>query len=168
MRVLHFAPEVGLGAWIQSLSPVSYVACDLNPVAEHIVRVDAENIPYQDQSFDLVIANHVLEHVGDDKRALSEIRRVLAPDGFAILQTPYSSVARETWSDEGIKTPVARLYAFGQEDHVRLYGCDIFYRFESAGFVSQVKTHSELLSVLDAREYGVGIDEPFFLFQRAG
>lgn len=166
MRVLHFAPEGGLGAWVRSLSPVSYVACDLNPVAEHIVRVDAEDIPYQDQSFDLVIANHVLEHVRDDRKALFEIKRVLAPGGFAILQTPYSSVAWETWSDEGIISPEARLHAFGQEDHVRLYGRNIFARFESIGFVSCVMTHSELLADLDAREYGVGTDEPFFLFQR--
>ena len=168
MRVLHFAPEVGLGLWVRSLLPASYVACDLNPVAAHIIRVDAEDIPYQDQSFDLVIANHVLEHVGDDRKALSEIRRVLAPGGFAILQTPYSSVAQETWSDKGIMTPVARLHAFGQEDHVRLYGRDIFSRFESTGFASHVKTHSELLFGLDARVHGVGINEPFFLFQRVG
>jgi SAM-dependent methyltransferase len=123
-------------------------------------------MPFADASFDLVIANHVLEHVDDDRRALAEIVRVLAPEGRAILQTPYSPVLARTWEDANIRDECARLQAFGQEDHVRLYGSDIFARFESAGLVSRVRTHTELLAQHDAYYNGVNAREPFFLFQR--
>ena len=112
------------------------------------------------------IANHVLEHVSDVPRALSEIRRVLKLGGVAILQTPYSGKLHHTWEDKGIDTPVARLQAYGQEDHVRLFGRDIFEQITAAGFESRVHRHSELLADVDSFTMGVNGDEPFFLFRK--
>lgn len=123
-------------------------------------------MPFDDQSFDLVIANHVLEHVADDKKALAEMFRVLRVGGHAILQTPYSPRLAHTWQDEGIDTDDARLVAFGQEDHVRLYGKDIFERFASARFEPLIGYHDELLSNVDPAYSGVNALEPFFLFRR--
>jgi hypothetical protein len=108
----------------------------------------------------------VLEHVGNDRTALTEIHQVLKPGAYAILQTPYSAKLHHTWSDPGIDTDIARLQAYGQEDHVRLFGRDIFERFTATGLKSCVSTHSQLLQEYDAQRYWVNAQEPFFLFQR--
>ena len=168
MRVLHFAPERRLWPRIAAAMPPEYVRCDLFPTAPDVARVDIESMPFADAAFDLVIANHVLEHVGDDGKAVREVARVLAPGGFAILQTPYSSSLHRTWQDDGIGTPQARLQAYGQEDHVRLFGRDIFDRIIAAGFESHVRQHAELLGDVDPLGNGVNRDEPFFLFRKSG
>jgi SAM-dependent methyltransferase len=166
LRILHFAPEAKLTGHIAGQAPQEHVKCDLFPTTADVQRVDLLAMPFANASFDLVIANHVLEHVDDDRRALAEIVRVLAPEGRAILQTPYSPMLTRTWEDANIRDESARLQAFGQEDHVRLYGSDIFARFESAGLASRVRTHAELLAQHDAYYNGVNAREPFFLFQR--
>ncbi|MDR7097745.1 SAM-dependent methyltransferase [Lysobacter niabensis] len=166
MRILHFAPERHLSRRIAASAPIGYIRCDLYPASEEIERVDIEAMPFDDGAFDLVIANHVLEHVEDDSRALAEIYRVLKPGGAAILQTPYSSILHRTWSDPGIIADEARRQAYGQEDHVRLFGRDIFERFSSSGLGACIATHDELLAGRDARMLGVNPSEPFFLFRR--
>ncbi len=165
--VLHFAPERHLRTVIEAANPATYVKADLFPTSVDVRRVDMLAMPFDDQSFDFLIANHVLEHVTDDRRALAEIRRVLRIGGYAILQTPYSPRLTRTWQDDGIDTDDARLVAFGQEDHVRLYGRDIFERFASAGLRSLVTRHEELLPDVDAARFGINVLEPFFLFRRS-
>jgi len=166
MDVLHFAPERRLSMLIAAEHPVRYVKGDLYPTASDVERIDILDIPYLDGSFDLVIANHILEHVADDMKALKEVYRILKPAGHAIIQTPYSPKLHSTWSDKGIDNDQARLLAYGQKDHVRLFGRDIFERFASAGFTSLVQKHEQVLGKYDARRYGVNGSEPFFLFQR--
>lgn len=165
-RVLHFAPEKRASARIASARPARYVKCDLFPTSPEIMKVDLLDMPFEHSSFDLVIANHVMEHVSDDQKALMEVARVLKPGGLAILQTPYSSKLHRSWSDPGIDTDQARLQAYGQEDHVRLYGRDIFERFTSFGLTSRVKQHHELLPHIDGRRHGLNSEEPFFLFEK--
>lgn len=165
-HVLHFAPEKRLSPKIQASSAERYIKCDLFPQSEDIMQVDMLNIPFDEASFDLLIANHVLEHVSDDARALQEISRVLKPGGFAILQTPYCAKLHATWEDSGIDTEQSRLEAYGQEDHVRLYGGNIFQRFSSFGLSNCVKSHTELLPDVDAENFGINEEEPFFLFQK--
>jgi SAM-dependent methyltransferase len=166
MRVLHMAPEVNLARLITAQGPVRYVQGDLFPSASNQQRIDLQQIPYPDRSFDLVVANHVLEHVEDDTAALTEIARVLAPGGHAILQTPYSPVLTSTFADPGIRCPATRLQAYGQEDHVRLYGSDIFTRFAAAGLVNRCLTHECVLPDADAYRHGVNPAEPLFLFEK--
>lgn len=166
MDVLHFAPETHLSRLIERASPRSYRKGDLYPIAPDVERIDLLAIPCAAERFDLVIANHVLEHVADDLAAVREIRRVLRPGGHAILQTPYSAKLHHTWSDPGIDTDGARLQAYGQEDHVRLFGRDIFDRFASAGLLACGGTHEALLADCDSLRYGVNPREPLFLFQR--
>lgn len=166
MRILHFAPERQLAKYIAGLNPSQYVKADLFPTGAGIERVDIEDMPFPDGSFDLLIANHVLEHVDDDAKATGEIHRVLAPGGIAILQTPYSQMLKRTWSDPGIVGDAARLHAYGQEDHVRLFGRDIFERFAASGLRPLIATHAGLLPDRDAAILGVNAQEPFFLFHR--
>lgn len=167
LRILHFAPEKRLGRLLAARSPAAYVRCDLYPACADIRKVDIQAMPFADGSFDLVMANHVLEHVDDDMEAISEISRVLAKGGRAILQTPYSPILHGTWSDRGIASDSARLQAYGQEDHVRLFGRDIFDRIAGSGLVSEMGTHETMLAGVDHREYGVNHEEPFFLFRKA-
>jgi SAM-dependent methyltransferase len=164
--VLHFAPEKRLSRFITAALPSRYVRADLFPSSPDVEHVDMLDMQFEEESFDCVIANHVLEHVSDVARALSEIRRVLKPGGLAILQTPYSDKLHHTWEDEGIDTPSARLQAHGQEDHLRLFGRDIFEQITAAGFENRVQRHAELLAEVDPAASGVNRDEPFFLFRK--
>jgi SAM-dependent methyltransferase len=164
--ILHFAPERRLSEIIEAQVPQRYVKGDLHPVSESTETIDMLAIHYPAASFDFVIANHVLEHVEDDLRALSEVRRVLRAGGYAILQTPFSAKLTRTFSDPGIDSNFARYQAYGQEDHVRLYGGDIFDRITSAGFKSRVTVHEDGLADIDPLTFGVNVKEPFFLFER--
>lgn len=164
--VLHFAPEKHLSKFISEMAPSRYVCGDLYPQQPEVVRVDMLAMEFEPDSFDFLVANHVLEHVADDTQALTEIHRVLKVGGYAILQTPYSRKLHQTWQDQGIADERSRLQAYGQADHVRLYGRDIFNRFEQQGLTSRVQSHLELLSAVDCVRFGVNAAEPFFLFQR--
>ncbi len=165
--VLHFAPEKRLSQRIAEQKPRQHVRCDLYPTSTDIMRVDMQSMPFEAGTFDLLLANHVLEHVDALDLALAEIHRVLKPGGYAVLQTPYSRRLHNTWEDVGINTPQARLQAFGQEDHVRLFGRDVFDRFAKVGLESCVQTHQILLANRDADDFGVNPLEPFFLFRKA-
>jgi len=165
--IVHFAPERRLSRRIAETDPARYVRCDLYPASPDIERIDLLSMGLESGSVDLLIANHVLEHVADDGRALAEIRRVLRVGGYAILQTPYARKLHNTWEDPGIADAAARFQAYGQADHVRLYGRDIFDRFTAAGFESCVRQHADLLPDIDAHKFGVNRAEPFFLFRRA-
>lgn len=164
--VLHFAPEQILSSRILQSGPARYVKADLFPVSPDITREDITQLSFSDDAFDVVIANHILEHVYDDNAARKEIFRVLKPGGLAILQTPYSNKLRQTFSDPGIDDDESRLQAYGQEDHVRLYGRDFFERLEQAGFKSAVCTHKQVLSKFEPAIYGVNPAEPFLCFQK--
>lgn len=165
-KILHFAPEKHLSQIISSCNPKQYIKGDLFPKQPDVECLNMLNLPFQEGIFDLVIANHVLEHVSDDLIALNEIHRIIKPGGYAVLQTPYSPLLHRTFSDKGIKTLKARLIAFGQNDHVRIYGRDIFTRFSSCGFHADIKQHKDIFSQLDAKILGVNENEPFFLFKR--
>jgi SAM-dependent methyltransferase len=164
--VLHFAPEDHLTPLIDKVGPSQHVLADLCPSAPGVEKIDILQIPYADCAFDFVIANHVLEHVYDDTRGLEELYRVLRPGGFAILQTPFSNLLENTLCDDGVRTPRDRLHIYGQEDHVRLYGKDIFTRFAAAGFISRVASHDQILRDISPGRYGVNRAEPLFLFER--
>ena len=133
-RVLHVAPEPQLGRMLQSLPQVQYVSADLYE-EDVMVKMDITDIQYPDASFDVIICNHVLEHVLDDTRAMRELYRVLKPGGWAILQTPYSENIAVSIEDPTLTSPAERARVFGQEDHVRIYAReDYLSRLQDAGF----------------------------------
>jgi SAM-dependent methyltransferase len=167
-RILHFAPEAPLMAWIATMRPALHVLADLYPARPEIQRIDLEAIPFGDGAFDAVIANHVLEHVGDLDRATSEIARVLAPGGIAILQTPWCRVLAATLDDPCVRSPEARLHLYGQEDHVRLFGRDVYTRIGRGGLDARPMSHAAVLSDIDPDLYGVNPEEDLMLFARAG
>ena len=164
-KVLHFAPESKFSKHIQMAEPKLYIQADLYPISKDVLCVDLMSTTFEDATFNLVIANHVLEHVSNVSTALNEIHRILTVNGFALLQVPYSTVLTKTFEDEGIVTPEARLQAYGQEDHVRLFGRDIIHFIESFGFEAKVRRHQDNLIDCDASLHGVNMHEPLFLFK---
>lgn len=165
IRILHFAPEQHIISWLSQFKPELHILADLYASDPRYERIDIENIPYGDQSFDLVIANHVLEHVNFPHKALFEINRVLRDDGIAILQTPFSDLLEKTFEDPGIKTAEQRLFFYGQEDHVRMFGRDVFSLMREH-LVDKSYQHDDLFGSEVADVYGVNSREPFFLFSR--
>lgn len=131
--ILHLAPEASLTTFIRSKGVQSYKTGDLfRPDVDYRVDVCAIDLP--DQSFDVVLSLHVLEHVADDRKAMSELRRILRPSGTAIIMVPMEEGLDETYENPSIVSKADRLIHFGQEDHVRYYGRDIRDRLREAGF----------------------------------
>lgn len=132
--MLHVAPELCFMDRFEELDNLDYITADIeSPLAK--VKMDIHEIPFEENSIDIIFCNHVLEHVDDDIKALSEMRRVLKPGGWAILQVPFFYPLPETtYEDKSIIDPKEREKAFGQDDHVRMYGEDYAARLASVGF----------------------------------
>lgn len=129
--MLHFSPEAVFEQQFRRIPGLDYLTADLSD-PRVMVQMDIAAIPYPDQHFDIIYCSHVLEHVPDDRQAIRELRRVLKPSGWAVLQVPVT--AERTIEDPTITDPQERLRLFGQEDHVRRYGIDYPERLEAAGF----------------------------------
>lgn len=132
-KVLHFAPEQAFYKRFKKNKYWNYTTTDLNsPIAD--VKADICNLPFSNDKFDLIICNHVLEHIPDDTKAMSELFRILKPGGYAVLQVPYEKERLETFEDDSITDPEERRKIFGQYDHVRVYGMDYFDKLAAVGF----------------------------------
>jgi SAM-dependent methyltransferase len=129
--VLHFAPDAMLRAMIEPQTS-RYIGADIAE-APGCVQLDIQDINLPDDSADLIICSHVLEHV-DDARALRELRRVLQPGGVALLMVPQVYSWQTTYEDQNVNTARERRLHFGQDDHVRFYGADFIERVARAGF----------------------------------
>jgi SAM-dependent methyltransferase len=165
--VLHMAPECRLRGYIESHALNSYVRGDLAPSGEGVQQIDLQQIPCPDETFDMLICNHILEHVANADIALREMHRVLKRGGRAICQTPYALRLTRTFEDPLLQSTDDKLFFYGQEDHVRLFGSDIEQHFIAAGFVGRLVPHSEILPDVDPEQLGVNEREPFFDFVRA-
>ena len=136
IKVLHVAPEQAFYKKFKNILSWDYITTDLHsPLAD--VKADLTNLPFEDNHFDLILCNHVLEHITDDHKAMSEIFRVLKKGGKAILQVPMDQNRPHTFEDFSITDPKERTKNFGQYDHVRIYGVDFFDRLEKVGFKTE-------------------------------
>lgn len=159
--VLHFAPSSGVDEWLRSLPNVRYLTADLDPdVAD--MPADITQLPFGNESFDLIVCLHVLEHVPDDRAAMRELIRVLRPGRIAVVQVPPSELP-ETFEDSSATTPRDRARAFGQHDHVRICGADYGRRLEEAGFLVEDLDYVEHVDPRRRARYGLRIGEPFYL-----
>ena len=133
IRVLHVAPEQVFYKKFKSFSHWNYTTTDLHsPLAD--VKADICALPFEDNSYDLILCNHVLEHIPNDLKAMKELYRVLKPRGTAILQVPLEEGRENTFEDDSIIDQQERTRIFGQYDHVRVYGQDYYNRLQKAGF----------------------------------
>ena len=132
-KVLHFAPEQAFYKRFRKQNNLDYTTTDLNsPLAD--VKADICNLPFKDNEFDIILCNHVLEHIPDDTKAMQELYRVLKKGGMAILQIPQDLNREKTFEDNSITDRKERAKIFGQYDHVRIYGKDYFDKLRSVGF----------------------------------
>ncbi|MDO6801247.1 methyltransferase domain-containing protein [Wenyingzhuangia sp. 1_MG-2023] len=138
-KVLHVAPEQCFYKSFRKQTNLDYTTTDLfSPLAD--VKADICDLPFDNNTYDVVFCNHVLEHIADDAKAMSELFRVLKPGGWGIFQVPQDTKRKNTYEDFSIILPEERQLHFGQYDHVRIYGLDYFTRLEKAGFtVKQFK-----------------------------
>jgi SAM-dependent methyltransferase len=173
MSLLHFAPEYSYQRRLSRIDGLRYVTADLDsPLAMH--SFDIVDIPFEAESFDAVICSHVLEHVEDDRRALSEIRRVLRPGGWALLMTPLDSRRATTLEDPTATTPEERHRIFGQSDHVRLYGRDFAERVAGVGYAVRTDHYVDQLDPELVERHGLkreqdeafGDEDIFFCVKR--
>ena len=151
-KVLHMAPEQCFLQIFKEMDNLDYTTADLHsPIVD--VKANILDLPFEDNVFDFVFCNHVLEHIEDDTRAMSELYRVMRPGGMGIFQVPQEPEREKTYEDSSITDPRERARIFGQYDHVRIYGKDYFSRLRKAGFRVDEVDYSKVISTEDFDRY---------------
>ena len=158
LKVLHIAPEQEFVRKFKKMKNLDYTSADLfSPIVD--VKADIVDLPFEDNSFDVIICNHVLEHIVDDRKAMSELYRVMKSGGWGIVQVPMKNSLEKTYEDFTITDPKERQKHFGQYDHVRWYGMDYFDRLKSVGFEADVNFYSQKFSEEDIERFGLNKNE---------
>jgi len=162
IRLLHFAPEKVFYDAFSTYQNIEYYPCDFTPETYahyakkvKIEKIDITDISFEENYFDIIICSHVLEHISDDTLAMSELYRVLKKGGWSILQVPIDYNRETTYEDFSITTAKGRKKAFGQDDHVRIYGRDYKDRLKKVGFVVNVDDFIKSFSQEDLVKYGL-------------
>jgi SAM-dependent methyltransferase len=152
LKALHFAPEQAFYKRFKKMDHLHYVTTDLNsPLAD--VKADICNLPFKDNEFDVILCNHVLEHIPDDTKAMQELYRVMKPKGWGIFQIPQDLNREKTFEDNTITDKKERAKIFGQYDHVRVYGRDYFNKLRSIGFKVEEVDYTNTLSAEKIEKY---------------
>lgn len=145
LKVLHFAPEQCFLKRFKSLKNLDYTTTDLlSPIAD--VKADICNLPFEDNTYDVIFCNHVLEHIPDDTKAIQELYRVMKVGGMGVFQIPQDLNKVLTFEDDSITDKKERAKIFGQYDHVRVYGRDYFDKLRSIGFRVEEVDYTATLS----------------------
>jgi SAM-dependent methyltransferase len=166
MKVLHIAPEQCFEERFKNLGNMEYITADLeSPLADY--KCDIQKLPFGENEFNIVICNHVLEHVENDKRAMMEILRVMKPGGRAILLVPLDFDREHTYEDASIITAKERKKHFGQYDHVRLYGLDFPERLKEIGFIIPDKNYLEEIPEEKRLRYGLPAQELMYGYRKS-
>jgi len=152
LKLLHFAPEQAFYKRFKELENLEYTTTDLNsPLAD--VKADICDLPFKDDTFDVILCNHVLEHIPNDTKAMQELFRVMKPGGWGIFQIPQDINRAKTFEDNTITDKKERARVFGQYDHVRIYGRDYFDKLRSVGFRIEEVDYTNTLSKEDVKKY---------------
>jgi SAM-dependent methyltransferase len=151
-KVLHFAPEQAFYTLFRNQKNLEYTTTDLfSPLAD--VKADICDLPFKDNTYDLIFCNHVLEHIPDDTKAMQELFRVLKPGGMGIFQIPQDLNRATTFADDTIVDQKERAKIFGQYDHVRIYGRDYFDKLRSVGFAVIEEDYTKKLTPELVKKY---------------
>lgn len=157
-KVLHFAPEQAFYKRFKQMTNLEYTTTDLNsPLAD--VKADICNLPFADNEFDIILCNHVLEHIPDDTKAMQELYRVMNVGGMGIFQIPQDLNRAYTFEDNSITNKAERTKIFGQYDHVRVYGRDYFDKLRAAGFKVDEVDYTKNISEKDIDQYRLAREE---------
>jgi SAM-dependent methyltransferase len=152
LKVLHFAPEQCFLKRFRKLNNLNYTTTDLvSPIAD--VKADICNLPFENNTYDVILCNHVLEHIPDDTKAMQELYRVMKPGGMGIFQIPQDLNRDVTFEDNSITDKKERAKIFGQYDHVRVYGRDYFDKLRSIGFKVEKVDYTASLTKTQIKTY---------------
>lgn len=166
LRVLHVAPEYCFIERFEKMKNLDYITADIeSPLAK--VKMDVHSIPFDANTFDVTICNHVMEHVDDYILAMSELHRVLKPGGWAMIQSPQNMEFETTYEDPTITDPNEREIHFLQNDHLRLFGKNYGDELRKAGFIVTedhfVKTD---LTPEEVTKYALPAEEVIYFCQK--
>ena len=157
-KILYFAPEYSMLLWMKR-NGINVATADLFNEAD--LKIDIQDTGLKSESYDVVICNHVLEHVDDFRIALSEVRRVLRSGGFFICSFPMDPHIDLVEEDPGVRTDRERFERFGQFDHKRIFGMNVGQLLENSGFnVEIISGHDypdEILPVVGPADYDMNI-----------
>ncbi|WP_304288124.1 class I SAM-dependent methyltransferase [Capnocytophaga leadbetteri] len=154
LKVLHVAPEQAFYKRFKNQKNLTYITTDLySPLAD--VKADLCALPFEDNSFDVIFCNHVLEHIPDDAQAMRELYRVMKKGGWGIFQVPQDINRAHTFEDDTITDPAERTRIFGQYDHVRVYGLDYFDRLRQVGFEVEEIIYSTHFTAEEIERYRI-------------
>jgi SAM-dependent methyltransferase len=166
LKLLHVAPEYCFIDRFEKMKNLEYITADIeSPLAK--VKMDIHQIPFEANTFDVAFCNHVMEHVDDDIKAMSELHRVLKPGGWAIIQSPQDWSRATTYEDPTITDPKERERLFWQDDHLRLFGRDYGQRLEKGGFkVTEDRFVMNELSPEEVKRYALPANEVIYFCQK--
>lgn len=144
-KILHFAPEPALSNFLKNFKFSDYHTVDFS--MENVdFNVDITNLPFADSLYDFFICSHILEHVGNDDKAINELYRITKPGGLGIIMVPISTALEHTIEDINAATEDDRWKYFGQNDHLRLYSHN--------DFTAKIKRHGFILHKLGVEHFG--------------
>lgn len=165
LKMLHVAPELTFQREFMRLPNLDYTSVDLrSPRAQF--KMDITDMDFANNTFDVIMCNHVLEHVPNDRKAMTELHRVLKPTGWAILQVPIDQSREHTYEDPSITTDEDRRTAFGHHDHQRKYGRDYVQRLRNAGFDVTVDPFAANFDQDAIQKYGIRADETVYFCKK--
>lgn len=145
LKVMHIAPEQCFHKLFKNQKNLDYTTGDLvSPIAD--LHFDLHQIPLEDNQYEIIFCNHVMEHVTDDLKCMQELYRIMKPGGWGIFQVPIDTNRTSTYEDWSITTPEEREKHFWQYDHVRLYGTNYPHRLAEAGFTVETVDYSKEIS----------------------
>ena len=163
--ILHIAPEVCLMRQFKKIyitKPQNYITADLeSPLAD--MHFDVQSIPMEDNSVDIIICNHLLEHVESDHKALQEMYRIMRSGGIGVMLAPIDYSRETTFEDDTITDPKQRAELFGQYDHRRVYGKDYLERLRAAGFEAEEIDYAAEFSDYARTLYSFGCDHLYIV-----
>ncbi|MDZ7740893.1 MAG: methyltransferase domain-containing protein [Bacteroidota bacterium] len=171
VKLLHIAPAGAMKALLSVQDNIEYIMGTKHHqgfyYSKDILIFDITNMDYPDNTFDVILCNHVLEHIEDDIKAMAELHRVLKPGGWAILQVPISYKIDKTYENPAILGEKDREAHFGQFDHVRIYGKDYFDRLGSVGFrVIKSDPFQEDWGIENIEQYALNREEAVFMARK--